>query len=97
MGGPLSVTLSNIHLTRTENNVVKLEKPLLYRRFVDDIINKRKKNDHGNIFKNLNNFHPKINVTIEVNPSKFLDTKIINNKSKFTTEVFRKTSKLSVH
>ena len=29
MGGPLSVTLSNIHMTRTENNVVKAEKPLL--------------------------------------------------------------------
>ena len=42
MGGPLSVTLSDIHLTRTENNVVKPEKPLFYRRFVDDIINKRK-------------------------------------------------------
>ena len=28
MGGPLSVTLSNIHMTRAKNNVVKLEKPL---------------------------------------------------------------------
>ena len=27
MGGPLSVTLSDINMTRTENNVVKLEKP----------------------------------------------------------------------
>ena len=34
MGGPLSVTLSDIHLTRTENNVVKSEKPLFYRRLL---------------------------------------------------------------
>ena len=34
MGGPLSVTLSDIHLTRTENNVVKPEKPLFYRRLL---------------------------------------------------------------
>ena len=80
MGGPLPVTLSDIHMTRTENNVVRPEKPLFYRRFVDDIINRRKKNEHDIIFENLNKYHPKINLTIEVNPCKFLDTKIINNK-----------------
>ena len=87
MGGPLFVTLSDIHMTRTENNVAKPEKPLFYRRFVDDIINRRKKNEHDIIFENLNKYHPKINLTIEVNPCKFLDR----------TEVFRKTSKLPVH
>ena len=51
MGGPLPVTLSDIHMTRTENNVVKLGKPLFYRRFVDDIINRRKKNEHDISFK----------------------------------------------
>ena len=42
-------------------------------------------------------YHPKINLTIKVNPCKFLDTNIINNKDNITTEVFRKTSKLPVH
>ena len=97
MGGPLSVTLSDIHMTRTENNVVGPEKPLFYRRFVDDIINRRKKNEHDIIFENLNKYHPKINLTMEVNLCKFLDTKIINNKGNITAEVFRKTSKLPVH
>ena len=32
-----------------------------------------------------------------MNPSKFLDTKIINNKGNIRTEVFRETSKLPVH
>ena len=97
MGGPLSVTLSDIHMTRTKNNVVRPEKPLFYRRFVDDIINRRKKNEHDIIFENLNKYHPKINLTMEVNLCKFLDTKIINNKGNITAEVFRKTSKLPVH
>ena len=37
MGGPLSVTLSDIHMTRRENNVVRPEKPLFYKCFVYDI------------------------------------------------------------
>ena len=84
-------------MTRTENDVVRPEKPLFYRRFVDDIINRRKKNEHDINFENLNKHYPKINLTIEVNPCKFLDTKIINNKGNITTEAFRKTSKLPVH
>ena len=97
MGGPLSVTLLDIHLTSTENNVVRPDKPLFYRRFADDIINRRKKNEHDIIFENLNKYHPKINLTIEVSPCKFLGTKIINNKGNLTTEVFRKTPKLPLH
>ena len=48
-------------MIKTENNVVELEKPLFYRRFVDNIISRRKKNEHGIIFENLNKYHPKIN------------------------------------
>ena len=85
MGGPLSVTLSDIHMIRTENNVVKTEKLLFYRHFVDIII-KRKKNENDIIFENLNIFKKnKINLTIKVNPSQFLDTKIIKNKGNITT------------
>ena len=97
MGGPLFVTLSDIHMIRTENNVVIPEKPLFYRRFVDNITNRRKKNEHDINSENLNKYHLKINLTIEVNPCKFLDTKIFNNKGNITTEIFRKTSKLPVH
>ena len=85
MGGPLSVTLSDIHMIRTENNVVKTEKLLFYRHFVDIII-KRKKNENDIIFENLNIIKKnKINLTIKVNPSQFLDTKIIKNKGNITT------------
>ena len=37
MGGPLSVILADIHMVRTENEVVKPLNPLFYIRFVDDI------------------------------------------------------------
>ena len=46
--------------------------------------------------KNFNKYHLKINLTIKVNPSKFLDTKIINNKGIIVTEAYCKTSKLTV-
>ena len=73
--GPLSVNLSDIHMTRTGNNIVTHEKPLFCSRFVDDIICRRKKNEDDIICKNLNKYHPKINLTIEVNLCKFLDSK----------------------
>ena len=53
MDGPLFVTLSDIHMTKAEDNGVKSEKPLFYRHFGDDISNRRKKNEHGIIFENL--------------------------------------------
>ena len=43
MGGPLLVSFSDIHMTGTESNVAKPVVLLFYRRFVDDIINRRKK------------------------------------------------------
>ena len=79
MSEPLSVTLSDICMTRTETNVVKSEKPLFYRTFIDDIINTRKKNEHDIIVENLNKYYLKINLIIEVNPCKLLDIKINNN------------------
>ena len=79
MGGPLSVILADIHMVRTENEVVKPMNPPFYKRFVDDIYSKRNKSQKDVLFEALNNFHPNIKLTIEVNPVKFLDTKIILN------------------
>ena len=79
MGGPLSVILADIHMVRTENELVKPMNPPFYKRFVDDIYSKRNKSQKDVLFEALNNFHPNIKLTIEVNPVKFLDTKIILN------------------
>ena len=49
------------------------------------------------MFKKLNNYHPKIKLTIEINPHQFLDHEIIISKNKVVTSVHRKESKLPVH
>ena len=86
MGGPLLVILADIHMVRTENEVVKPMNPSFYKRFVDDVYNKRNKSQQDALFEALNNFHPNKKLTIEVNPVKFLDTKIIlNNEGVVTT------------
>ena len=73
MGGPLSVTFSDIYMVKMENDVVIPSKPIFYRRFVDDIYSRWKLGDNA-LFDRLNSYHPNIKVIIEVNPSKFLDT-----------------------
>ena len=95
MGGSLSVALADIHMIRTEKDIVTPLKPTFYKRFVDDIYNKRKKGIH-NLYKRLNNYHPNIKLTIEINPNKFLDTEIIDNEGAIETKVYRKTTKLPV-
>ena len=78
MGGPLSVTLSDTHMIRMETDVVVLIKPIFYKRYIDDIYNRRQKNTSDVLYDALNNYHPKIKLTIETNPQRFLDTEIIH-------------------
>ena len=75
MDGPLSVILADIHIVRTENEVVKWMNPLFYKQFVENIYSRRNKFQRDVLFEDINNFHPNIKLTIEVNPGKFLDAK----------------------
>ena len=59
MGGPLSVTFSDIYILKMENDVVTPSKPIFYRRFVDDIYSRRKLGDNV-LFDRLNSYHPNI-------------------------------------
>ena len=97
MGGPLSVTLSDIHMTRCENDIVIPNSPIYYRRYVDDIFTRRKKNTNDILFENMNNYHENIKLTIELNPTKFLDTKLTLINGHYTTAVYRKSTKLPIH
>lgn len=94
MGGPLQIILSDIYITRTEN---ELKKPLFCRRIVDGMENRRKKKKNNSFFQKLDNYDPKINLIIEENLSKFLDAKIVNNNDSITIEVYKKTSKQSLY
>ena len=70
MREPLSVTFSEIYLVKRKNGVVLPFKPSFYRRFIDDIYSRRKLGDNV-LLDRLNNYHPNIKLTIEVNINKF--------------------------
>ena len=96
MGGSLSVTLADIHMIRTEKDIVIPLKPIFLKRSVDDIYTRRKKGIHDKSYERLNNYHTNIKLKIEINPNKFLDTEIIEKKGVIETRVYRKTTKLPV-
>ena len=64
---------------------------------MDDIINRRIKNQPDDLFQRLNSYHPNIKYTVEVKPEIFLDTKIVYTNAIITTEVKRNDRKLPVH
>ena len=64
-GGPLSGVFSNIYMTKTERKVVQPTKPHVYKRFVDDVINKRYKDQPGNLFQAPNSNYPKIKTLLK--------------------------------
>ena len=97
MGGPLSVILSNIFMTMLEKDVVLPLKPLFYKRYVDDVISRRKKNVPDILLQKLNEYHPRIKFTVEVNPKMFLDTEILISGGVCQTRVYRKPNKLPLH
>ena len=96
MGGFLSLTFSNIYLTKLEKDQVKPLKPKFYRRFVDDVISRRLKNMHDSLFEKVNNYE-KIKFTIETNPKKILDTRLLFENDIIKTEVYGKANKFPVH
>ena len=70
MGGPLPVTLADIHMIRTEKDIVTPLKPIFYKRFVDGTYSRRKKGIHDKLYERLNNYHPNIKLALEINPKK---------------------------
>lgn len=97
MGGTLSVTLSDIFMNKMEKDIVIPIEPKFYRRYVDDTYRRRKKNQPDELFERMNSYHPNIKLTIEVNPSKFLDTKICRNNTEIECFAYHKESKLPFH
>ena len=98
MGGPLSVIMSNIFMTKLELAVVVPMKPNFYKRFIDDVLTRRKINTPDLLLQKMMAYHTKINFTVEKNPSKFLDTALlINDDRSYETRVYRKPNKLPTH
>lgn len=84
-------------MTKLENDCVKTLKPNLYKRFVDDIISRRKVGVPDILFNSINNYHKKINFTVEQKPDKFLDTAMELKQGKIKTTVYRKPNKYPSH
>ena len=77
-------------MNRLEKVCVMPLKPAFYKRYVDDTITKRKKNtDFDELFQNMNSHHPNIELTVETNPTRFLDKTFSKNLDvSVTTNVF---------
>ena len=97
MGGPLSVTIADIYMTKLEESVVIPTNPTFYRRYVDDSFNRRKKGNQDTLFDAMNKVHTNINFTVEVNPTKLLDTEIVMKGANVETKLIHKETKLPTH
>ena len=95
MGDSLLVTLADIQMIRTENGVVKPLKPVFHRRHVDDKYS-RKKNLTDQLYHEVNNNHPNINLNTEIDPKRFLDAKANTKSGKIEIAVYIKRTKLPV-
>ena len=94
MGGLLSVILADIHMSPMETDIAVPTRPIFYKRYVDNIYNRRKKNSVDKLYDGLNNYHPKVKLTVETNPLRFLDAEIIHNNVMIETRVHRRKIKL---
>ena len=79
MGNPLSVAIAGIYMAKLERDIVKPEKPLFYKRYLDDVFRRRRVNEDDTLLAKMQNYHENINFTTETNLSKFLDTNLERN------------------
>ena len=64
---------------------------------MDDIYDRRRKHKFDEVFQALNNYHENIKLKIELSPSKFLETHLVNVEGKYITKAHRKESKVPIH
>ena len=75
MRGSIPAMLYDIHMVRTEINVVTLVIAAFYRRYVDATYNRRRTDGQVYLYEKLNSYNPIIRLTVETNLNKFMDTK----------------------
>ena len=98
MGSPLGPTLANAFICHYEkiwlNECPSQFKPVVYKRYVDDIFVLFKSKEHLKLFVNyMNSKHRNIKFTFETEDSNnfsFLDVKITRQNKRFVTSIFRK-------
>ena len=60
-------------------------------------MSEKKKNETDKPYNALSFYHENIKLTLESDPTKFLDTEIIRSNGKIKTQVYSKMTKLRVH
>ena len=90
--GAISVILSGIHMKRMEQDYVAPLNSKVYKRYVDDTITKSEKNATNDELLKLNGEN--IKLTVETNPTRFLDTALnANPDGSMRTKLFQKSGK----
>ena len=97
MDEPISVVFSDVFMCKMKSDVVVPAKLIFYKRYVDDTYMWKKKNDVDKLFEELNSHDENIKQTLEVNPTKFLDTELVRENGEITMQVFSKSPKLPVY
>ena len=86
----------DIYMTKLEKEaILPPTKPKSYKRFVDNILTRRKTHVPDQLLEFLNNYHPNIKLTYESNHEKFLDTKICFSNNPITIKVHQGVTKLN--
>ena len=83
-------------MNKMEKYLIMPLKLKFYCRYVDDTYNRRNKNKSDEPFERMNKYHSNINLTIEVNPPKFLDTRIHRNKNKIKCFAYHKINEITI-
>ena len=97
MGGSISVVPFDIYVCNMEEDIVAPLKPLFHKRYANDTCARRKKNETLELYNVLNSYLQNIKLTLELDPTKFLDAEIIRSNGKSTTQLYNKQKKLPVH
>ena len=103
MGSPLGPVLANIFMVELENNLIPQlgDKVTFWKRYVDDTIAFVKIGEVDNVLAVLNNYHPNINFTFEIESNcsiPFLDVNILRiSDGTFQTSVFRKETNTDIY
>ena len=102
MGSPLGPVLAGICMVELENKIIpKLQDCMIpWMRFVDDTITAIATNSVNHVITELNSFHSNIQFTYEIeqnNSISFLDVKLIRNREKLDTTVYRKPTNSDIY
>ena len=98
MGGPISLVFSDGFMYKMELDVVVPTTPIFCKHYVDDTYVWKKGNDVHKLFKELNFHNENITLTLEVHPTKFLDTDwLVRENGEITMQVLSTSGKLPAH